>query len=126
MTDALNRKIEQNKWINGAINIVFIQAEKWDLLNEKIVEMTKRRSQLKGAVTKMVQECISFLDKLPNKEALLKLIDTLRTVTTGKIDYQDDTYCQQREGRANSNRKKAKNRQNMTPSPSPHGFYDKT
>ena len=105
MIDALNRKMEQNKWINGAINIVIIQAEKWDLLNEKIVEMTKRRSQLKGAVTKMVQECISFLDKLPNKEALLKLIDTLRTVTTGKIDYQDDTYCRQREGSAISKQK---------------------
>ena len=53
------------------------------MLNDKIVELTKRRSQLKGAVTKMVQECATFLDKTPNKEALLKLIETLRTVTTG-------------------------------------------
>jgi len=79
---------------NGRVLVLVVrlcsEAGKWDLLNEKIVEMTKRRSQLKGAVTKMVQECITFLDKLPNKEALLKLIDTLRTVTTGKIYVENE------------------------------------
>jgi len=67
-----------------------MQAGEWDMLNEKIVELTKRRSQLKGAVTKMVQECATFLDKTPNKEVLLKLIDTLRTVTTGKIYVENE------------------------------------
>ena len=53
------------------------------MLNEKILELTKKRSQLKMAVAKMVGECCSFLDTAPDKPTLLKLIDTLRTVTTG-------------------------------------------
>ena len=37
------------------------------------------------AVTKMVQRAIVFLDSAPDKPALLKLIDTIRTVTAGKV-----------------------------------------
>ena len=55
------------------------------MLNEKILELTKKRSQLKMAVAKMVGECCTFLDSTPDKPTLLKLIDTLRTVTTGQI-----------------------------------------
>jgi 26S proteasome regulatory subunit N5 len=79
---------------NGRVLVLAVklcaEAKEWDLLNEKIVEMTKRRSQLKGAVTKMVQECATFLDSTPNKEAMLKLIETLRTVTTGKIYVENE------------------------------------
>jgi 26S proteasome regulatory subunit N5 len=55
-------------------------------LNENIIALSKRRSQLKAAVTKMVQQCCTYVDKMPNKELKLKLIDTLRTVTTGKVN----------------------------------------
>ena len=55
------------------------------MLNEKILELTKKRSQLKMAVAKMVGECCTFLDSTPDKPTLLKLIDTLRTVTTGQL-----------------------------------------
>lgn len=44
-------------------------------------------SQFK-AITKMVQEVMSYLDNTPNKETMLELIDTLRTVTEGKVDNQ--------------------------------------
>lgn len=37
------------------------------------------------ATTKMVQEAFSYLDLTPNMEAKLELIDTLRTVTEGKV-----------------------------------------
>lgn len=37
------------------------------------------------AVTKMVQKCCEYVDKTPDKETKLKLMDTLRTVTAGKI-----------------------------------------
>lgn len=47
--------------------------------------LTKRRSQLKQAVTKMVQECCTYVDQTPDKETMIKLIDTLRQVTEGKI-----------------------------------------
>ncbi|XP_019613775.1 PREDICTED: 26S proteasome non-ATPase regulatory subunit 12-like [Branchiostoma belcheri] len=57
----------------------------WEALNENIILLSKRRSQLKQAITKMVQEAVTYVDKTPNMETKLKLIDTLRTVTEGKI-----------------------------------------
>ncbi|XP_050539669.1 26S proteasome non-ATPase regulatory subunit 12 [Daktulosphaira vitifoliae] len=59
--------------------------KQWSLLNEHIVMLTKRRSQLKLAVAAMVRECCAFIDQTPNKEIKLKLIETLRNVTEGKI-----------------------------------------
>lgn len=54
------------------------KAGKWDLLNENIVILTKKRSQIKMAVTKMVQRCCEYVEQAPDKEAKLKLMDTLR------------------------------------------------
>ncbi|XP_064478635.1 26S proteasome non-ATPase regulatory subunit 12-like isoform X2 [Ornithodoros turicata] len=61
------------------------ECKDYDALNEQVVAMTKRRSQMKQAVAKMVQECLGYVDKLPDKQTQLRLIDTLRTVTAGKI-----------------------------------------
>jgi len=66
------------------------KAGEWSMLNEKILELTKKRSQLKAAVAKMVAECCTFLDNTPDKPTLLKLIDTLRTVTAGKIYVENE------------------------------------
>ena len=71
------------------IKICFEQNE-WELLNEHILILTKRRNQLKQAVTKMIQEAFTYVDQMPNKETKLKFIETLRTVTAGKVRYQ---YC---------------------------------
>lgn len=43
------------------------------------------RSQLKQAVVKMVQECYTYVNKTPDKETKIKLIETLRSITEGKI-----------------------------------------
>ncbi|CAH1110000.1 unnamed protein product [Psylliodes chrysocephalus] len=61
------------------------EAKNWAALNEHIILLTKRRSQLKQAVVKMVQECCTYVDETPDKDAKVKLIDTLRQVTEGKI-----------------------------------------
>ncbi|XP_035694531.1 26S proteasome non-ATPase regulatory subunit 12-like [Branchiostoma floridae] len=61
------------------------ECNNWEALNENITLLSKRRSQLKQAITKMVQEAVTYVDKTPNMETKLKLIDTLRTVTEGKI-----------------------------------------
>lgn len=61
------------------------EAGDWAALNEHIILLSKRRSQLKQAVTKMVQKCCTYVDLAPNKETMVKLIETLRTVTEGKI-----------------------------------------
>ena len=37
------------------------------------------------AVATMVEECCKFVDQMPNLDTKLALIDTLRTVTEGKV-----------------------------------------
>lgn len=73
----------------GRVLIAVVQicfdAKNWLALNEHIVMLSKRRSQLKQAVAKMVQECCEYVDKMPTKDSQLKLIDTLRSVTEGKV-----------------------------------------
>ncbi|GAA6083412.1 26S proteasome non-ATPase regulatory subunit 12, partial [Tachysurus ichikawai] len=61
------------------------EAKDWDALNENIMLLSKRRSQLKQAVAKMVQECYKYVDTASDLTVKLRLIDTLRTVTAGKI-----------------------------------------
>lgn len=72
-----------------AIVQICFEAKNWTALNEHITMLTKRRSQLKGAVVKMIQECVTYVDKTPNKEIKVKLIETLRTVTEGKVSMKD-------------------------------------
>ncbi|KAG0165407.1 26S proteasome non-ATPase regulatory subunit 12 [Apophysomyces sp. BC1034] len=57
----------------------------WKLLNDQIVLLSKKHGQLKLATAKMIQETMTYLDSTPNLETKLELIDTLRTVTDGKI-----------------------------------------
>ncbi|XP_012935611.1 26S proteasome non-ATPase regulatory subunit 12 [Aplysia californica] len=68
-----------------AIVKMCFETKNWDALNENIVLLTKKRGQIKQSVTKMIQEACTYVEKMPNKETRLKLIDTLRTVTAGKI-----------------------------------------
>lgn len=68
-----------------AIVQICFDAGNWNALNEHIALLVKRRSQLKQAVVKMIQECYGYVEKIEDKETKLKLIDTLRTVTEGKI-----------------------------------------
>eukprot|EP00124_Ichthyophonus_hoferi_P003799 Ihof_evm7s355 gene=Ihof_evmTU7s355 len=55
------------------------------LLQEQIVMLSKRRGQLKLAVTKMVQKACDIVDQITEMDKKLDLIDTLRDVTAGKI-----------------------------------------
>lgn len=47
--------------------------------------LSKKHGQLKQAITRMVQKVMEFLDETPNLETKLSVIETLRTVTEGKI-----------------------------------------
>ncbi|XP_046394223.1 26S proteasome non-ATPase regulatory subunit 12 [Ischnura elegans] len=76
--------ISTGKVLVAIVQICF-EAKNWNALNEHIILLARRRSQLKQAVAKMVQECCTYVDEAPNKETMLKLIDTLRNVTEGKI-----------------------------------------
>ncbi|CAF4417819.1 unnamed protein product, partial [Adineta steineri] len=64
--------------------------KQWELLNEHVVTLSKRRSQLKQAITKMVQEAYELVEKTPDLDTKLKLIETLRNVTTGKIFVENE------------------------------------
>lgn len=57
----------------------------WGLLNEQVLLLSKKHGQLKQATTKMVQVVMSFLDKVPSLHTKLSVIETLRTVTEGKV-----------------------------------------
>ncbi len=62
-------------------------------MNDHIVTLSKRRSQLKQAITKMVQEAYELVEKTPDLDTKLKLIETLRTVTTGKVKTIEEMNC---------------------------------
>ncbi|PFH59542.1 hypothetical protein XA68_12209 [Ophiocordyceps unilateralis] len=57
----------------------------WSLMNDQTLVLSKKHSQLKQAITKMVQTVVGFLDETPDMRTKLSVIDTLRTVTEGKI-----------------------------------------
>jgi 26S proteasome regulatory subunit N5 len=55
------------------------------MLNEQVLLLSKKHGQLKQAITRMVQVVMGFLDETPNLDVKLSVIETLRTVTEGKI-----------------------------------------
>ncbi|KAI0125381.1 PCI domain-containing protein [Xylariales sp. AK1849] len=68
-----------------AIITICKEAGNWSLLNDQVLVLSKKHSQLKQAITKMVQTVMTFIDDTPNLETKLSVIETLRTVTEGKI-----------------------------------------
>jgi len=68
-----------------AIVDVCFERKEWGTLCENLVLLSKRRAQLKQAVTRMVTRAMEFLDQTPDPGAKLSLMTTLRDVTSGKI-----------------------------------------
>ncbi|KAJ8331829.1 proteasome regulatory particle subunit [Batrachochytrium dendrobatidis] len=60
-------------------------AKDWKHLNENIIVLSKKRALLKQAITNMVQQAMKYVDEISDMKVKLELIDTLRTVTDGKI-----------------------------------------
>ncbi|XWS42950.1 hypothetical protein CRYUN_Cryun16bG0057800 [Craigia yunnanensis] len=61
------------------------EAKDWKSLNEQIVNLSKKRGQLKQAVTAMVQQAMQYIDETPDTETRIELIKTLNSVSAGKI-----------------------------------------
>jgi 26S proteasome regulatory subunit N5 len=57
----------------------------WKLVNEQVIALSKKHGQLKQATTKMVQMVMRFLDETPSMDVKMSVIETLRTVTEGKV-----------------------------------------
>ncbi|KAI1343508.1 PCI domain-containing protein [Xylariaceae sp. FL0016] len=68
-----------------AVVTICKDAGNWNLLNDQVLVLSKKHGQLKQAITKMVQTVMNFLDSTPSMEVKLSVIETLRTVTEGKI-----------------------------------------
>ena len=57
----------------------------WSMMNEQVLLLSKKHGQLKQATTKMVQVVMGFINDTPNQDVKLTVIETLRTVTEGKV-----------------------------------------
>lgn len=68
-----------------AILEVLHTAGDWKGLNDHILLLSKRRSQLKQAIQALVRQAMTYFDSAPDQAALVDLIRTLQTVTEGKI-----------------------------------------
>ncbi|GMY11207.1 26S proteasome non-ATPase regulatory subunit 12 homolog A [Fagus crenata] len=72
------------KAVTDILQLCF-DARAWSTLNDQIVLLSKRRGQLKQAVTAMVQQAMQYIDETPDIEARIELIKTLNNVSAGKI-----------------------------------------
>jgi|EP01043_Picozoa_sp_COSAG02_P011634 26S proteasome regulatory subunit N5 len=57
----------------------------WSALNQNVLIISKRRAQLKQVIKECVEKAMVFLDKETDVDKRLELLDTLRSVTEGKI-----------------------------------------
>ncbi|CRL05444.1 CLUMA_CG018170, isoform A [Clunio marinus] len=81
--------VSSSRVLVAIVQIIFA-ARKWNLLNEYIAILVKKRSQSKQAIVKMVQECATYVDQTPDKETKIKFIEALRTVSEGKIYVENE------------------------------------
>eukprot|EP00252_Welwitschia_mirabilis_P017915 TRINITY_DN3994_c0_g1_i1.p1 TRINITY_DN3994_c0_g1~~TRINITY_DN3994_c0_g1_i1.p1 ORF type:complete len:476 (-),score=111.90 TRINITY_DN3994_c0_g1_i1:148-1575(-) len=68
-----------------AIVQLCFEAHDWKTLNEQITLLSKKRAQLKQAVTAMVQQAMQYIDETPDLDTRIELIKTLNNVSAGKI-----------------------------------------
>ncbi|THG16466.1 hypothetical protein TEA_010233 [Camellia sinensis var. sinensis] len=72
------------KAVTDILQLCF-EARAWKTLNDQITLLSKRRGQLKQAVTAMVQQAMQYIDETPDLETKIELIKTLNCVSAGKI-----------------------------------------
>lgn len=84
-TGRLGEDITATKAACTAVLEICYNAKDWKLLEEHVVLLAKRRSQLKHAIQAVVRQAMSYLHATPDKETKISLIKTLESVTEGKI-----------------------------------------
>ncbi|XP_010520139.1 PREDICTED: 26S proteasome non-ATPase regulatory subunit 12 homolog A [Tarenaya hassleriana] len=72
------------KAVTDILRLCF-ESKDWKLLNEQIVNLSKKRGQLKQAVQSMVQQAMQYIDQTPDVDTRIELIKTLNNVSAGKI-----------------------------------------
>lgn len=76
--------ISTGRVLIAIVELIF-DAKNFNSLNEFVMNLMKKRSQLNDAVVAMIQKCIEFVDRLNDKNEKLKFCETLRLVSYGKI-----------------------------------------
>lgn len=66
------------------LNICFEKGN-WDKINDLLIILSKKRQQHRKVITAFVDQTLGFVDKCPTLDIKIKLIDTIRTVSEGKI-----------------------------------------
>ncbi|GMT14449.1 hypothetical protein PFISCL1PPCAC_5746, partial [Pristionchus fissidentatus] len=86
----LGSDMKSNARIVVAMVKMCYEGQKWDLLNESILALSKKRLLIKFAIAKMVAECCKMVELMKDDPIRMKLIETLRTVTAGKIYVENE------------------------------------
>merc|ERR1712226_1709743 len=87
-TSRLNTNAPATVQCAEAVLGVCFDAKDWKLLNEHILILSKRRSQLKQAITAVVSKSMGYLEQDPapfEKTTRIEIIETLRSVVDGKL-----------------------------------------
>lgn len=77
--------VSTRRILEAIVKLCF-DAKDWALLNEHIFLLATRKSQFRFALRKMVKQCCTLIDELPDKETKYKLIECLRIVTKEKVN----------------------------------------
>eukprot|EP00298_Acanthocystis_sp_HF-20_P005149 c15410_g1_i1.p1 GENE.c15410_g1_i1~~c15410_g1_i1.p1 ORF type:complete len:441 (-),score=151.47 c15410_g1_i1:25-1326(-) len=92
-TCRLNLEVDGTVSAAEAVIQVCFDAGNWKQLNEHILLLSKRRSQLKQVIVKVVQMAWGYLELKPSPFdylATIELIETLRAVSAGKIFVENE------------------------------------
>lgn len=81
----LAEDITATKACCSEILTVCYNAKDWKMLEEQIMLLSKRRSQLKQAIQAFVRQAMKYIDDITDQDTKVSLIKTLQTVTEGKI-----------------------------------------
>jgi 26S proteasome regulatory subunit N5 len=68
-----------------AIVTLVHDAGDWKLLNEVLLGISKRRSQMKQVIVAIIQEGMKFIPNCPSLQHRIEYLETLRDITEGKI-----------------------------------------
>jgi 26S proteasome regulatory subunit N5 len=92
---ALEKKTRQSGDSDSSVKVseAIVQAafdvKDFDALNSVLALLSKRRGQFKRVILRIVNMAIEYVERLPKPEQL-KLIDTLRAITEGKIFVENE------------------------------------
>jgi 26S proteasome regulatory subunit N5 len=73
------------KLVVAAVLQLCASYKRWELLQDHISLLSKRRAQKSGAITVVVQKAMEFLPETPSEAVKMDLINALRAVAEGKI-----------------------------------------